>query len=426
MAFMDLFRPKWQHSDCNVRQMAVKKLTDQALLYKIANEDKVNAVRKAAVEKLTDQGLLANFAETDPDCSVRRIAVSKLTDQSKLLHFALAHPYDRYEAVQNPNLIDQSALVQIALADQGKCGWRESHAPGSRGSAAALRKITDQSLLAKVAFEVKDPDIMFAATARIIDRALVMQLAIEHRSFKVRAIATAKITDQVTLSKIIGTEKYDDVVIAAIKNSTDKDSLSQVVSEGHRSTSLRCAALKRLGEITDATVTKQFIAALNDDASDIWMLAAAILATRLFQPSAALEQFRLAYRSGAVQTMAKMGDLAVDFLCAPLAGTRRLLTVDNIRLLGMIGGTKAAQRLLEISGLFGCGYGPEHLKAVASALIDVLQNPHRSVERAMLERIANIRDEIDYHSDESAINVGGHMVCSFSEPRHLAKKLCGW
>ena len=84
MGFLDLFRPKWKHSEFSVRREAVEKLTDQNLLAEIAKSDKDSVVRIIAVEKLTDQNLLAEIAKNDKDFDVRRGAVEKLTDQNLL------------------------------------------------------------------------------------------------------------------------------------------------------------------------------------------------------------------------------------------------------------------------------------------------------------------------------------------------------
>ena len=48
--------------DENIRSIAVQKITDQAFLAKLAEEDKDDNVRLAAVKTLTDQGLLAKIA----------------------------------------------------------------------------------------------------------------------------------------------------------------------------------------------------------------------------------------------------------------------------------------------------------------------------------------------------------------------------
>jgi len=61
-----------------VRQTAVHRLTDQAVLEKIALDDMDHNIRTAAVDMLTDQALLAKIALTDLRASVRAAAAKKL------------------------------------------------------------------------------------------------------------------------------------------------------------------------------------------------------------------------------------------------------------------------------------------------------------------------------------------------------------
>ena len=39
MAFLDLFRPAWKHSDPTRRQAAVEDLSDESVLARVATED---------------------------------------------------------------------------------------------------------------------------------------------------------------------------------------------------------------------------------------------------------------------------------------------------------------------------------------------------------------------------------------------------
>ena len=66
-----------------VRRAAVRNLTDQAALAKIAAEDKVPDVRQPAVWRLTDQVLLAKIAVEDEDPAVRQTAEQRLAQIRK-------------------------------------------------------------------------------------------------------------------------------------------------------------------------------------------------------------------------------------------------------------------------------------------------------------------------------------------------------
>jgi len=89
MAFLDLFRPKWKHSDWRVRKEAYEKLgNEQAALAEVAKNDNDWKVRNAAVIKLTDQAILIKIALYDESVYVRAAAVENLTDQFILTDFA--------------------------------------------------------------------------------------------------------------------------------------------------------------------------------------------------------------------------------------------------------------------------------------------------------------------------------------------------
>ena len=62
------------------RFLAVKKLTNQAVLAICVKTDEEVNVRYAAVEKLTDQTILADFAKNTTDSSIREIAAKRLLE----------------------------------------------------------------------------------------------------------------------------------------------------------------------------------------------------------------------------------------------------------------------------------------------------------------------------------------------------------
>ena len=52
MRFRDLFIPRWQHSNPEVRKQAVSRLKDTSLLRQISEKDEHQMVRDAALEQL--------------------------------------------------------------------------------------------------------------------------------------------------------------------------------------------------------------------------------------------------------------------------------------------------------------------------------------------------------------------------------------
>lgn len=83
MALMDVFRPKWKHSDPDVRMAAVKGMTDQdeGVLELIAQNDPDGSVREAALERLSPElrNLIADaqaHREPDPSEKLRAVCAS--------------------------------------------------------------------------------------------------------------------------------------------------------------------------------------------------------------------------------------------------------------------------------------------------------------------------------------------------------------
>ncbi|OPY05594.1 MAG: hypothetical protein A4E61_00242 [Syntrophorhabdus sp. PtaB.Bin184] len=87
MEFMDLFRPKWKHSDLRVRKAAVAKLTDQRKLYLVVTNDHSWEIQEAALSKIDDQARLADIVAYGWG-KAREAATSKLTDQTRLADLA--------------------------------------------------------------------------------------------------------------------------------------------------------------------------------------------------------------------------------------------------------------------------------------------------------------------------------------------------
>src|SRR5579864_3180235 len=79
MGFTDLFKPKWKHSDPDVRAEAVRALGDDqaALLAAIAKSDGDARVRRIALKRIVDAEVLSDVAAHDPDENLRKAAVEK-------------------------------------------------------------------------------------------------------------------------------------------------------------------------------------------------------------------------------------------------------------------------------------------------------------------------------------------------------------
>lgn len=86
-----LYRIAQQHAYAECRVAAIKRLDDQSFLLKIAQQNSDPEARKAAIAGLKNQNELALIALRDPSSWVRRAAIAKLTDQELLADVALCN-----------------------------------------------------------------------------------------------------------------------------------------------------------------------------------------------------------------------------------------------------------------------------------------------------------------------------------------------
>jgi len=82
MVLTRFFKPKWQHSDPDVRCQAVQALTsaDAGLLSRIAFEDEAPAVRRQALSQLSDLDSMHKASANDNDRDIRQFAHTRLLE----------------------------------------------------------------------------------------------------------------------------------------------------------------------------------------------------------------------------------------------------------------------------------------------------------------------------------------------------------
>lgn len=83
MIFNNLFKPKWQHQDTNIRLQAVKALDavkDKSALIAVINEDQEDKVVLAALNKLNEAKYWLNSLQSNRGAHVKQLANKKLLD----------------------------------------------------------------------------------------------------------------------------------------------------------------------------------------------------------------------------------------------------------------------------------------------------------------------------------------------------------
>ena len=246
MSLLELFGwAGWQSRDEYKSKIAVRKITNQKRLAKIAKEaprfetcvlaiEKLDAkyqelfadivlsdrylfwidkVHEAAVKKLTDQKLLSIVIEkykgNDFDVhEIRSLAVKNLTNQSLLAEIAKndKSDYVRKSAIENKYFTDQNILADIA----------ENETESTYFRLKATEKLTDKILAQKIYTGIAENETEYTysrlkATEKLTDKILAQKIyagiAENDEDYKMRIEAAEKLTDQTFAQKV-----YADVI----------------------------------------------------------------------------------------------------------------------------------------------------------------------------------------------------------------------
>jgi len=196
MAITDLFRPKYKHSDAQVRAQAVAQMgTDEA-------------------------DLLVRIAETDRDPEVRRIAVSKIDDAEFLVDL-VAH--------------EQNPTVRREAHDRAAAIWSRVVLAGDFDAAVEalgrLAMLEGQGYLAEVILKSEDGKLRAAALTRITDERSLADVVRKSSDSAIRGAALDKIEDPDVLRAIAMDESRKPVGLAAVDKLRDLSSLEALASK---------------------------------------------------------------------------------------------------------------------------------------------------------------------------------------------------
>ncbi len=171
-----LARLAFDDKACQIRGVVVRKLNDQVLLAKIAMEvqdtkdDRAVRIGRQAADKLTNEVLLAEMGMW-----VRPEWTRKVTDQALLARIAMKSAYDEVREVAVEQLATQASLAKLAI---------EASDDYVRHKAAD--KLTDQALLAQVAVAATDTEIRNNAVGCLTNLDLLAKIAVSDKREGVR------------------------------------------------------------------------------------------------------------------------------------------------------------------------------------------------------------------------------------------------
>lgn len=215
MGIADLFRPKYRHSNAEVRAEAVRQLGPEQtdLVVKVAREDSDPSVRRTALVKIDDPDILVELARSESDRALGELARTRASGiwvNQAVSATDLARAKTALRGLDR--LGDQRALADVAsraelleVRDLALAELDEDRALADlvRGAGthmaartAALARIKDPDVLRSIAVDDQRKDIAMAAVERIDDPALLEAIAGKAKNKAARARARKKLTDR--------------------------------------------------------------------------------------------------------------------------------------------------------------------------------------------------------------------------------------
>ena len=235
-------------SSDEVREIAVSKISDLAVLFYIVKNDKsVNVVKKAiqkAIENIDDEEELNNLFMELSKNEIDYDEILKdsyfITNQKVLSKLALKDP-NRLLRLQAINgITNQKVLKQILLNDSY---WRCRR--------AAAKKITNQDILVDIVLNDFDSDVRREAAKKIANQDILVDIALNNFEYSyVRREAIKRITNQDILVDIaLNILEHRDIRVEAIKRITNQDILVDLALNDFEDSDVRVEAIKRISDL---------------------------------------------------------------------------------------------------------------------------------------------------------------------------------
>lgn len=244
MGLFDRFKPKWKHSDPNVRMEAIKELGYDFETYSeiIKNDDDPKVIIKAIErchefynpEYRDNQKLYNNLIEDINDESILLdivysrcykeweyipcLAVKKINNESILLDIVNDNKLDTHIRRAATNKIsNESLLVNIAKSDYD---WYVRD--------GAINKIDDESVLADIVKNDKDETVRKHTIKKINNKEILLNIAINDDDEYVRKAAINKIDDESFLLDIFKKDSNWTVRKTIISKLKESDLFSEI------------------------------------------------------------------------------------------------------------------------------------------------------------------------------------------------------
>ncbi len=161
MILSNLIKPKWQHSNPNIRRSVIDGLDDTAILHEIAQNDTAAEVRQAALKKINDLSILDTIAHNDNDKNVQAVAQQRI----------------------------KQLLCTESLSLEQRIAW--------------INKTNDAEQIAEVATKAPEVELRLAAIAKLEREGLLGDIVINDPVSEVRFTVLEKLTQKSTLERVV-------------------------------------------------------------------------------------------------------------------------------------------------------------------------------------------------------------------------------
>ncbi|MDX2021069.1 MAG: hypothetical protein SF187_12585 [Deltaproteobacteria bacterium] len=169
MGLLDVFRPRWKHSNPEVRLEAVKTLDDDEVLAQAASRDEDDRIRRLAIKQLIDPWRLKNVASVQSDEKLRAMALGRAREL--FVEIALSGRETEGSALAAVRDLDsQEHLADIALK-----------ATRAAVRTQALDLVVAKGALVNIVRKSTDPELRRSAVARIKDTDTLKLLACQEK-----------------------------------------------------------------------------------------------------------------------------------------------------------------------------------------------------------------------------------------------------
>ncbi|MBL4571370.1 MAG: DUF349 domain-containing protein [Alcanivorax sp.] len=177
--FGRFLKPRWQHSNPDMRLKAVEQLRssdDEAILARLARGDSNSLVRAAASGRITDFSLLDEIHQRDEEPSVREAA-------SMRIMALLAGIVDGA-----PNSETRLRLIRLT-GNREALAFIARNSPDEMCQQAAIERLDDDKLLFELALESKTETLRLEAAQQLRSLSLLKRLSREGRDKRVTRLA---------------------------------------------------------------------------------------------------------------------------------------------------------------------------------------------------------------------------------------------